>query len=210
MTLIVRYLGQQNYLPVWQQMQNFTHTRGAHTVDEVWLLEHPPIFTIGQAGKAEHLLSPPETIPCLRVDRGGQVTYHGPGQLIAYTLIDLKRKNFNVREFVSLLEQTIIDLLAEYDINSNNKCEAPGVYINNKKIASIGLRVRKGCCFHGLAMNVDMDLTPFSLINPCGYPDLKITQLKEYTSCFDWQTIHEKLIRYLLENLGYNDLINCS
>lgn len=176
--LVIRDLGLQDYTQVWQAMQHFTDQRGADTPDELWLLEHPGVFTQGQAGKAEHLLLPGD-IPVVKVDRGGQVTYHGPGQLVVYVLIDLKRRNMGVRQLVTLLEQVLIELLANYQITATAKPDAPGVYVDGAKIASLGLRVRKGCTFHGLALNVDMDLTPFSRINPCGYAGMKMIQSKD-------------------------------
>ena len=161
-TIITRYLGCQDYLSIWQDMQRFTDQRDADTPDEIWVVEHPPIFTQGQNGKAEHILSP-GNIKVIKVDRGGQVTYHGPGQLLSYTLIDLKRKKLNVRQMVSILEDSIVYLLLNHGIQATTQCKAPGVYVNDKKIASIGLRIRRGCSFHGLALNVAMDLEPFTL-----------------------------------------------
>ncbi|KUM54488.1 lipoyl(octanoyl) transferase LipB [Rheinheimera sp. EpRS3] len=176
--LIIREIGVQDYTTVWQAMQQFTDQRNSDTADELWLLEHHPVFTQGQAGKAEHLLFPGD-IPVVKVDRGGQVTYHGPGQLMVYVLLDLKRRNMGVRQLVTLLEQVLIQLLTPYGINAYAKPDAPGVYVDGGKIASLGLRVRKGCTFHGLALNVDMDLSPFSRINPCGYAGLQMIQSKD-------------------------------
>lgn len=176
--LVIRDLAIADYTAVWQAMQQFTDTRDANTADQLWLLEHQPVFTQGQAGKAEHLLFPGD-IPVVKVDRGGQVTYHGPGQLVVYVLLDLKRRNLGVRQLVTLLEQVLIQLLAGYGINAYAKADAPGVYVADAKIASLGLRVRKGCTFHGLALNVDMDLTPFSRINPCGYAGMQMIQCKD-------------------------------
>lgn len=158
-------------------MTDFTNQRTPETLDQLWLVEHPPVFTQGQAGKAEHLLFPGD-IPVVQTDRGGQVTYHGPGQLVAYPLLDLRRLNFGVRELVTRIEQTIIATLAHYGIESAAKADAPGVYVNGDKIASLGLRVRRGCSFHGLALNVAMDLAPFQRINPCGYQGLAMTQIQ--------------------------------
>ncbi|WP_354623732.1 lipoyl(octanoyl) transferase LipB [Psychromonas sp. MME2] len=173
--LCVRYLGLQPYQKIWQAMSEFTEQRDKNSIDEIWLVEHPPVFTQGRAGKAEHLLK--ETnIPIVESDRGGQVTYHGPGQLIAYLLIDIRRKAFNIRTLVSGIEQSIIDLLADYHVLAEAKPDAPGVYVKGKKIASLGLKIRKGCSFHGLALNIDMDLSPFLAINPCGYAGLEMTQ----------------------------------
>ena len=172
----VRWLGQQDYVSCWQAMRNFTDQRDDSTVDEIWLLEHPPVFTQGQNGKPEHVLNP-ANIPVIKTDRGGQVTYHGPGQLMIYTLVDIKRKKMNIRELVTRLEQAIIDYLASLSIKAAAKREAPGVYVEDKKIASIGLRVRKGCAYHGIAFNIAMDLEPFKRINPCGFAKLQMTQL---------------------------------
>jgi lipoyl(octanoyl) transferase len=161
-------------------MQHFTQNRDADTADEIWLLEHPRVFTQGQAGKAEHVLAAGD-IPVVQVDRGGQVTYHGPGQLVAYVLVDVRREGQGVRDLVTSIENSLIDLLAQYDIAAQAKPDAPGVYVGDKKIASLGLRIRRGCSFHGLALNVDMDLQPFQRINPCGYAGLHMTQLREET-----------------------------
>jgi lipoyl(octanoyl) transferase len=173
-----RELGQVDYEPTWHAMQRFTATRGADTPDEIWLLEHSPVFTQGQAGKAEHVLFSGD-IPVVQVDRGGQVTYHGPGQLVAYLLLDVRRSGIGVRELVSRIERSLIDLLASYGVNANAKPDAPGVYVDGAKIASLGLRIRNGRSFHGLALNVDMDLQPFQRINPCGYAGMAMTQLAD-------------------------------
>jgi lipoyl(octanoyl) transferase len=175
--LQIRQLGLQPYEEVWQAMRSFTDQRDEHTEDEIWLVEHPPVFTLGQAGKREHILQVSD-IPIVQSDRGGQVTYHGPGQLIAYLMIDLKRKNLGVRDLVTGIESTIIRVLAGYDIVSEARKEAPGVYVAGEKVAALGLRVRRGSSYHGLSLNVDMDLSPFSWINPCGYEGLKVNQLK--------------------------------
>lgn len=201
-TVIIRVLGQQDYLTCWQAMKQFTDQRSAETLDEIWLLEHPAVFTQGQSGKAEHVLNP-GTIPVIPIDRGGQVTYHGPGQLVAYTLIDIKRKKINIRELVTALEQSVIDFLAEQHISATAKCSAPGVYISGKKICSIGLRIRKGAAYHGLALNVDMDLAPFTRINPCGFPLLQMTQLAELIGPQSVATVGLKLSEYLAAKLGY-------
>ncbi|MCC5452471.1 lipoyl(octanoyl) transferase LipB [Rheinheimera sp. UJ51] len=171
--LVIRDLGLQDYTHIWQQMQQFTDNRHSDTPDEIWLLQHQPVFTQGQAGKEEHLLFPGD-IPVVKVDRGGQVTYHGPGQLVVYVLLDIKRRQLGVRNLVTMLEQILIELLQRYQINAAAKADAPGVYVDGAKIASLGLRVRKGCTFHGLALNVDMDLTPFQRINPCGYAGMQM------------------------------------
>lgn len=201
-SLIVRSLERQDYVSCWQAMKQFTDCRHEETMDEIWLLEHAPVFTQGQNGKPEHILHP-GNIPIIQTDRGGQVTYHGPGQLMVYTLIDLKRKKFNVRELVTLLEQSVIDLLATENILAYAKREAPGIYVNHYKIASIGLRIRRGCSYHGIAFNVDMDLEPFNRINPCGFAELKMTQLKSLNKPQNPIEIGHKLINYLMKNLRY-------
>jgi lipoyl(octanoyl) transferase len=176
--ITVRRLGLQDYEPVWQQMQQFTAERTADTPDEIWLVEHPPVYTLGLNGKREHILDP-QDIPVVQSDRGGQVTYHGPGQLVAYLLLDLKRRNLGIKQLVNHMEQAIIDLLAESGIQAKRRQNAPGVYVNDAKIAALGLRVRRGCCYHGLSLNIDMDLEPFSRINPCGFANLPTTQLSD-------------------------------
>ncbi len=173
-TLIVRDLGLQAYMPIWHRMQEFTNTRTNDTPDEIWVTEHESVFTQGQAGKQEHVLAPGD-IPVVPVDRGGQVTYHGPGQLMMYILINIRRTKIGVRDLVSALESCIVRTLKSDGINAYPKADAPGVYVDEKKICSVGLRIRKGCSFHGLAFNVDMDLSPFSRINPCGYAGLEMT-----------------------------------
>jgi len=205
-TVIIRHLGKQDYIPCWQAMQTFTNQRQEDTPDEIWLLEHPPVFTQGQNGKPEHLLNPGD-IPVIPIDRGGQITYHGPGQLVAYVLVDLKRKKLNIRQFVTMLEKTIIDLLAGYQIKAASQCKAPGVYVENKKICSIGLRVRRGCSYHGLALNVKMDLEPFTRINPCGFKELEMTQISALSPVKDMKEVETKLIHSFMQNLGYNDYI---
>jgi lipoyl(octanoyl) transferase len=200
--ITVRWLGLQDYGDTWQAMKAFTNERDEHTLDEIWLLEHQPVFTQGQNGKAEHILNA-GLIPVLQSDRGGQVTYHGPGQLMVYTLIDLKRKKLNIRALVTLLEQSIIDLLANFGIEAEAKREAPGVYVNSNKICSIGLRVRRGCAYHGIAFNVAMDLTPFNCINPCGFSGLQMTQFGALGGLQDTLEAGRKLINYLMKNLGY-------
>ncbi|MEE9357775.1 lipoyl(octanoyl) transferase LipB [Candidatus Vondammii sp. HM_W22] len=199
--LIVRHLGRRNYLPVWKQMQNFTNERAPQTPDEIWLVEHHPIFTQGQAGKPEHLLDP-GVIPVIQTDRGGQVTYHGPGQLVAYLMIDLHRVSLGIRQLVTLIEQSIIDLLKDYGIESSARREAPGVYVDQRKIAALGLRVRRGCSFHGLSLNVNMDLEPFSRINPCGHPGLEVTQLTDLGGRSDLEHVGEQLVRHIEAKLG--------
>jgi lipoyl(octanoyl) transferase len=200
--LIVRQLGRYDYLPVWEAMQRFTDERDATTRDELWLVEHPPVFTVGLNGKPEHLLSP-GTIPVVKVDRGGQVTYHGPGQIVLYFLLDLRRRGLGVRALVSLMEQAVIDLLASYHIKAESRREAPGVYVNGAKVAALGLRVRKGCSYHGLALNVEMDLEPFARINPCGYPGLAVTQLRALGVTDSQAAIETNLLRLIGERLGF-------
>ena len=176
--LVIRQLGVMDYETVWHAMQNFTDTRDDSVADELWLVEHPPVFTQGQAGKEEHLLMP-GNIPVVKVDRGGQVTYHGPGQQVLYPMINIRRRKMGVRELVTLIENSIINMLAKYDIVAAAKPDAPGVYVGDKKIASLGLRIRKGCSFHGLAINVNMDMEPYHRINPCGYAGLEMIQTSD-------------------------------
>jgi lipoyl(octanoyl) transferase len=201
--LIIRDLGFCDYHKTWENMREFTDSRDENTPDEIWLLQHSPVFTQGLAGKAEHILSP-HNIPIIQTDRGGQVTYHGPGQLVLYALIDLKRKGMHTRDFVRTLEKCVIDLLAEMNITAQSKCDAPGVYVNDEKICSIGLRVRKNCSYHGIALNVDMDLTPFSYINPCGFENMKMTQIKTLNSSASFDTIKKAIVTTFLKNFGYN------
>ena len=177
--MIVRRPGRVPYEPTWRAMQDFTTQRGASTPDELWLVEHPPVYTLGQAGKAEHLLHVTD-IPLVKIDRGGQITYHGPGQVVGYLLLDLHRRSLKVREMVHLLEQALIDCIADYGLDARRKDGAPGVYIDGAKVAALGLRVKNGCSYHGLSLNVDMDLTPFTWINPCGYSGLQTIQLKDF------------------------------
>ncbi|MCK5092443.1 MAG: lipoyl(octanoyl) transferase LipB [Gammaproteobacteria bacterium] len=201
--LQVRVLGMQDYEPVWKKMQEFTASRTPDTTDEIWLLEHPKVFTQGMNSKPEHLLEP-GTIPVVQIDRGGQITYHGPGQLVVYLLLDLKRLDLGVRQLVTLLEQSVIDLLAEYDIPAIVHKDAPGVYVQgNCKIAALGLRIKKGCSYHGLSLNVDMDLSPFKQINPCGFPGLAVTQLKDLGINLGVEEAGEHLIKHLRTHLGY-------
>lgn len=204
-TLIIRWLDRQEYVSCWQAMKQFTDRRQQDTPDEIWLLEHNPVFTQGQNGKAEHILHA-GNIPIVQTDRGGQVTYHGPGQLMIYTLLDLKRKKLTIRELVSKLEQSVIDFLAGQQVNAIAKREAPGVYVNGKKICSIGLRVRKGCAYHGIAFNIHLDLEPFNRINPCGFTGLQMTQLSELSNIKSVRLAGEQLIGHLMKNLGYNTL----
>lgn len=205
-SVFIRCLDVVDYVSCWQAMQKFTQERNETTPDEIWVLEHPPVFTQGQNGKPEHLLNP-GIIPVIKIDRGGQITYHGPGQLVMYTLIDLKRKKLNIRELVTLLENSVIYLLKDLGIEAKSKREAPGVYVNNAKICSIGLRIRKGCSYHGLAFNINMDLEPFSRINPCGFSNLRMTQLSELIGPSQVKAVGLKLTQYLIGNLGYTSVL---
>ena len=198
----VHHLGEVDYQHSWQKMQDFTNQRQSDTADELWFLQHPPVYTLGKNGKAEHVLNP-GNIPVINSDRGGQVTYHGPGQIVVYTLLDLNRLKIGVRQLVTALEQSIIDLLADYGVESCARRDAPGVYVNDAKIAALGLRVRKGCSFHGLALNVDMALEPFGRINPCGYEGLEVTQLKNLVADIEIENVTGGLQRALLKNLNY-------
>src|SRR5690554_927553 len=206
-SVVVRHLGCVAYEPTWHAMQNFTQRRDADSADEIWLLEHPRVFTQGQAGKAEHILAAGD-IPVVQVDRGGQVTYHAPGQLVAYILLDVRRAGRGVRDLVSGIENSLIDLLSQYQVTACAKPDAPGVYVADKKIASLGLRIRRGCSFHGLALNVDMDLQPFQRINPCGYAGLQMTQLREQTQQpVDIPTVSVRLRDALVKHLHYSEYI---
>jgi lipoyl(octanoyl) transferase len=203
--LTLRYLGNQPYIETWQAMSDFTNQRNDNTADEIWVVEHPAVFTQGTAGKAEHLLQQTE-IPVVKSDRGGQITYHGPGQLIVYLLINIRRKDFNVRSLVTIIEQGIIDLLNDYNVQACAKADAPGVYVNGKKIASLGLKIRRGCSFHGLALNVDMDLSPFLQINPCGYVGLEMTQCKDQGIDLNASTLAPLLIEKMNQKLQYSQI----
>ncbi len=201
--LLVKYLGRKDYRAVWSAMQEFTDGRDKTTNDEIWLVEHPPVFTQGLAGKAEHLLAPGD-IPVVQVDRGGQVTYHGPGQIVAYPLIDLRRHGIGVKSLVHGIEQAVIDVLAHYDVNAERKANAPGVYVQGDKIAALGLKIRKGCCYHGLAFNIDMDLSPYARINPCGFSGLNVIQLCDLNPNCDIPTVQQQLIDSFCENLNFS------
>ena len=198
----IRELGEADYGSTWLAMKHFTDGRDKHTADEVWLVQHPPVFTQGQAGKAEHLLLPGD-IPVVKSDRGGQVTYHGPGQLVAYLMLDVRRLGFGVRELVTRMEQCRIDLLASYGVTAVARPDAPGVYVEGAKIASLGLRIRNGCSFHGLALNVDMDLEPFRRINPCGYAGLAMTQLRDHAGPIEFAEVGARLRSQLVKHLDY-------
>ncbi len=205
----VRNQGLVDYLPAWRAMQTFSAARDATTPDEIWLLQHAPVYTLGLAGKPQHLLRADTGIPLVKIDRGGQITYHGPGQLVAYVLLDMKRRNLGVRTLVRKLESAVIDLLSEYGVAARHRADAPGVYVtrdgNEAKIAALGLRIRNGCCYHGLALNIDMDISPFLAINPCGYAGLAVTQMREMC---DWgvrdslESVSAKLTLHLLRVLS--------
>ncbi len=199
---IVKHLGLQDYQSVWRAMQQFTLDRTQTSQDEIWLVEHPSVYTQGQAGKPEHLLLPGD-IPVIQVDRGGQVTYHGPGQQVVYFLIDLKRKKLGVRQLVTLIETIVIELLASYKISAHARPDAPGVYVDDKKICSLGLKIKRGCSFHGLALNVDMDTEPFTRINPCGYQGLEIVQVSDYYQPVDFEHLQGRLVEIILTKLEY-------
>ncbi|CZX31435.1 MULTISPECIES: lipoyl(octanoyl) transferase LipB [Enterobacter] len=199
--ILVRHLGLQPYEPVSQAMYEFTDSRDDTTPDEIWLVEHLPVFTQGQAGKAEHLLMTGD-IPVIQSDRGGQVTYHGPGQQVMYVLLNLKRRKLGVRELVTLLEQTVVNTLAEYGIDAHPRADAPGVYVGEMKICSLGLRIRKGCSFHGLALNINMDLTPFQRINPCGYAGMEMTQMRQWVDTATPENIRPVLLKNVLALLN--------
>jgi lipoyl(octanoyl) transferase len=199
--ILVRHLGLQPYEPVSQAMHDFTDSRDDSTPDEIWLVEHLPVFTQGQAGKAEHLLMTGD-IPVIQSDRGGQVTYHGPGQQVMYVLLNLKRRKLGVRELVTLLEQTVVNTLAEYGIDAHPRADAPGVYVGEMKICSLGLRIRKGCSFHGLALNINMDLAPFQRINPCGYAGMEMTQMRQWVETATPENIRPVLLKNVLALLN--------
>ena len=201
---LLKDLGRVEYLPTWRAMQRFTEERNPDTPDEIWFLEHPPVFTLGLAGKMEHVLEPGD-IPVIHIDRGGQVTYHGPGQLVVYPLLDLKRLRLGVRALVEAIENSVIATLAEFGIPAVSKRAAPGVYTKDgRKFASLGLRVRHGCSYHGLAFNVAMDLAPFSRINPCGYSGLQMTQVSDLGGPDKLSAVAVRLKPHLLKYLGYN------
>ncbi len=202
-TLIVRDLGRRPYEPVWRAMQAFTDARAADTVDELWLLQHDPVFTLGQAGKPEHVLDAGD-IPLLAVDRGGQVTYHGPGQIVAYPLLDLRRLGIGVKDLVCRIEQAIIDTCSHYGVQAERRSGAPGVYVGAAKIAALGLRVRRGCSFHGLAFNIAMDLTPFQRINPCGFQGLRVTQMLDCAGTSDLAAVQQVLCEALARGFGFH------
>jgi lipoyl(octanoyl) transferase len=199
--LTVRELGLVDYEPTLRAMQEFTAQRSERTSDELWLLEHRPVYTLGVAARAEHLPAKASAIPIVKSDRGGQITYHGPGQLVAYVLLDMRRRHWTVRALVRLMELTVIDLCAAYDVTACGRIEAPGVYVGQAKVAALGLRIKHGCCYHGIALNVDMDLTPFRAIDPCGYPGLDVTQLRDLGAADSLERVGAKWIDFLAARL---------
>jgi lipoyl(octanoyl) transferase len=199
--LVIRELGRQVYEPVWRAMQEFTNTRTESTPDEIWFCEHESVFTLGLNTRPEHLLAPGD-IPVVQIDRGGQVTWHGPGQLMIYPLIDLRRAGLGVRDLVTALEQSVVDLASDYGVGAASRCDAPGVYVEGVKLASVGLRIRRGASFHGMALNVDIDLEPFSRINPCGFKGLQLTDLARLGADRDLAVVRDKLLPHLLRHLG--------
>lgn len=201
MNIAVKHLGQVDYEPTWRAMQDFTAARDESSADELWVLEHPPVFTLGQAGKREHLLQSTD-IPVVPIDRGGQITYHGPGQVVIYVLVDLKRRGYGVKELVNRMEQAVIELLAEFGVTAERKPGAPGVYVSGAKIAALGLRIKQGRSYHGLAFNVNMDLAPFALINPCGYPGMAVTQARDLGVAGSVAQIGEKLAGLLAKRIA--------
>lgn len=203
--LLIRRLGVVDYLPTWEKMKQFVDNRTEATVDEYWILQHPAVFTLGQAADKEHLLAPGD-ITVIQTDRGGQVTYHGPGQLVIYVMIDVKRNRLGPRALVATLESSVVQLLSGYGISAQTRRQAPGVYVNEKKIASLGLRIRRGYSFHGLSLNVDMDLEPFTRINPCGYEGLEVTQLTEFGVTDSPDQVGDKLCAILRKEFGYIDI----
>ena len=198
----VRTLGLADYATTWRAMQDFTAGRTPDTADEIWLLQHPPVYTLGVAGKAEHLPRVANGIPVVRSDRGGQITYHGPGQLVIYLLLDMRRRGLSVRPLVRMMEQAAIDTLGACGVAARRRQDAPGVYVGEAKIAALGLRIRNGCCYHGLALNVDMDLGPFDAINPCGYPGLAVTQTRDLGIADPLDALSAKLVEHLLLRLN--------
>lgn len=202
MSFVVKHLGLQPYDKTWQAMQTFTQSRTENTQDELWVVQHPPVFTQGLNGQAEHLLKTHPDIPLVQTDRGGQVTYHGPGQVVVYILMDLKRARLGAKEFVHRIEKTLIDLLqTHYQLKAEARADAPGVYLDGKKIASLGLKIKQFRSYHGLALNVDMDLEPFQWINPCGLAGMEMTQLKNHVATVDYKKVEEQTVESLLKHL---------
>ena len=204
---IIRELGLQVYEPVWRAMQDFTRTRTESTPDEIWFTEHESVFTLGLNTAPEHLLDPGD-IPVIQIDRGGQVTYHGPGQLMIYPLIDLRRAGLGVRDLVTALEQSVVDLAADYGIEAASRCDAPGVYVDGIKLASVGLRIRRNASFHGMALNVSVDLEPFSRINPCGFEDLELTDLARLGADCELAVVRDSLLPHLLRHLRMDQALS--
>jgi lipoyl(octanoyl) transferase len=202
--IAIRNLGLKTYEPIWRAMQQFTDTRDATSRDEIWFCQHEPVFTLGLNTAPEHLLATGD-IPIVQIDRGGQVTYHGPGQLMIYPLIDIRRSNIGVRDLVTALEQSVVDLAAEFDITAASRCDAPGVYVDGAKLASVGLRIRRGASFHGMALNVDVDLEPFSRINPCGFQNLEVTDLNRLGAERNLDVVRDRLLPHLLRHLKLDD-----
>jgi lipoyl(octanoyl) transferase len=194
------FRGRQEYVPLWREMQEFTDTRDEKTPDEIWFVEHPPVFTMGLNASEEHLLAPGD-IPVVQIDRGGQVTFHGPGQLMIYPLIDIRRSNIGVRNLVTALEQSVVDLAREHDVEAEARADAPGVYVDGNKLASVGLRIRRGSSFHGMALNVDIDLEPFTRINPCGYAELQMTDLHRLGIDLDLESAAEQFLPHFLRRV---------
>ena len=202
-SLVVKNLGEEPYTETWQAMKKFTDSREARAADEIWFVQHPPVYTLGQAGKVEHLLTPGD-IPVVHSDRGGQVTYHGPGQLVCYLLLDVRRLQLGVRDLVTAIEQSIVQLINAYGVVSESKREAPGVYVDGRKLAALGLRIRKGCSYHGLSLNVDMDLGPFLNINPCGFEGLEVIDMKRLGIDRSMAEVRQELTDILIRQIGYD------
>jgi lipoyl(octanoyl) transferase len=201
-SIVIKHLGRTEFATTWRAMQDFTSGRDHQTPDQLWITEHPPVYTLGLNRKDVRMPSRAD-IPVVNTDRGGKITYHGPGQIVIYLLIDLQRKHINVRQLVSALENSVVSLLAELSIESSARADAPGVYVQDKKIASVGLRLKNQCCYHGISLNVDMDLSPFSAIDPCGYKGLEVTQLKDFGVGLPQAEIESKLLKYLTKSLNY-------
>ena len=207
MNLIVRSLGLTEYVSVWKAMRSFTNSRNEQTLDEIWVNQHTPVFTQGQSGRRENILEPRD-IPVVYADRGGQVTYHGPGQLVVYLLFDLRRMDLNARSLVDGIEESIVSVLAGYSIGATTKRDAPGVYVQATKIASVGLRIRRGCSYHGLSLNVAMDLEPFDRINPCGHANLKMSQVEDFGGPNDLSLVTDDLVRVLSHQFQFTSLVH--
>jgi lipoyl(octanoyl) transferase len=200
-SILIKRLGRVEYEPTWHAMKDFTARRTVNTPDELWLLEHPPVYTLGVAARPQHLPRLDNGVPIVKTDRGGQITYHGPGQTVVYLLLDMRRRGLSVRPLVRLMENAVIDLLQDYGVAARGRVDAPGVYVDNAKIAALGLRIRNGCCYHGIALNVDMDLSFFRAIDPCGYPGLEVTQVRELGFAITPDSAGDKLVQRLLTRL---------